>query len=66
MYDLAANTVESKYKFPEDFTGILKTWLNSLLLDEKSMPFYLNNLRIYNEDILVFGICFWSIYFILY
>jgi hypothetical protein len=56
--ELAANSLASIIKTPSDFKSILEAKLNGLLVDEEIILYYLNNLKIYEPEIIKIGYLF--------
>lgn len=58
VLELAADSLATTFKLPEYFKGILDAKLDSLLLDEEILTFYLNNLKINEVEIIWIGYAF--------
>lgn len=56
--ELAANSIASTIKTPNDFKSILEAKLNALLVDEEIILYYINNLKIYEVEIIRIGYIF--------
>jgi hypothetical protein len=63
VLELAADSLATTHKLPEYFKSILEAKLNSLLLDEETLTFCLNNLKINEVEIIWIGFAF--VYFLL-
>lgn len=53
--ELASNSLATTFSVPPDFKEILESKINSLLLDEEILTYYLNNLKINEVEIIRVG-----------
>jgi len=63
ILELAGDSLATTFKYPEKFTSVLKAKLNALLLDEETLLYYFNNLKINEVEIIWIGYAF--VFFIL-
>jgi len=57
-FELASNSLATLHKLPKFFKGILESLLNSLLIDEECLSYYLNNLKVNEVEIIRIGFAF--------